>query len=87
MLTIKDDMEPLVMVFVDWYKSPESPNIGHATDKETGLPVIEPMSKAENNRWSRWVFSDNIEPVNIMLGKLPETRGYFAIRMGQREEL
>ena len=81
-LVVKSKDKPIIIAFVDWYRSPESPNAGSAVNAETGLPVIEPMSKSENNKWSRWVFMENVEPVNVMLGKLQGVRGYFAIRMG-----
>ena len=77
----------LVVAFVDWYRSPESSALGYAKDKQTGLPKIQPMTRTENNKWSRWVFMDSVEPVNVMLGKLPEVKGYFAINTSSLEEL
>jgi len=75
-------LSALTIAFVDWYKSSDSTTAAYAIDKETILPVVEPMTKKETNKLSKWVLLENVDPVNIMLGKLPGVRGYFAIRMG-----
>ena len=86
-IRVKDDGAELVLAFVDWYRSPARKGVAFSIDEETSLPVIVPMTPSENKEWSRWVMMDNVEPVNIMLGKIQGQKGYFAIRAGRSEEI